>query len=405
MLGLLLLSLAGAAEPTDGPSDALVVPGPFVMEDQAGNSLRLRFVGQVQANLDLRSDDDWAPVETLRFRRVRLLVDTDLLDGRLRTGFQLNTQPGALELMDLWGQVGLGRDITLKVGQFKVPWTRYRAQSFASLLLVDWPIATRFFGAERQLGLMASDGKPGEDRFGWAIGVFAGSNARASFATGVGSAHAELWANPSSLTGPSVSWAVHPELVGRVSTGTPGIDARTSSDIEGGSLRWLGAFSIAADLAPDPIRDFSLRLSPELLVKGGGLSANLVGYAGFFESDDTPLAPASLGGVVEVGWRLAPRWGVAASYSRVDQLPALRDTARARADAVIDAARPRERDALEAAYASAGVTGSEQEMGAGLDWWVAGDTVKLQLDGAWLRTQTTGFEDGLRLRLQAQVAL
>ncbi|MBW1877191.1 MAG: hypothetical protein JRJ84_02405 [Deltaproteobacteria bacterium] len=191
MLGLLLLSLAGAAEPTDGPSDALVVPGPFVMEDQAGNSLRLRFVGQVQANLDLRSDDDWAPVETLRFRRVRLLVDTDLLDGRLRTGFQLNTQPGALELMDLWGQVGLGRDISLKVGQFKVPWTRYRAQSFASLLLVDWPIATRFFGAERQLGLMASDGKPGEDRFGWAIGVFAGSNARASFATGVGSAHAD----------------------------------------------------------------------------------------------------------------------------------------------------------------------------------------------------------------------
>jgi hypothetical protein len=396
MLALLLLTLAGAAEPDVGP---------FVMEDDAGNTLRLRFVAQVQANMGVESDEDWVPEETLLFRRVRLLVDTDLLDGRLRTGLQLNTQPGALELMDLWGQVDLGGDVALKVGQFKVPWTRYREQSFAGLLLVDWPIATRFFGAERQFGLMFSDGQAGEDPFGWALGVFAGSNTRASFATGIGSAHAELWDNPSDLTGPSVGWTVHPELVGRVSTGTPGIDATTSSDAEGGPLRWLGAFSVAADLAPMPTRDFSLRLSPELLIKGGGLSANLVWYLGFFESEDSPLAAASVGGVGELGWRFAPHWGIAGSYSRVQQLLALRDTSRARAAAVIDAAPPEEQEALEAAYASAGDTRSEQELGVGVDWWVAGDAVKLQLDGAWLRTVTAGSDNGVRLRVQAQVAL
>jgi len=397
MFGMLVFALA---------STALATPGPFVIEDEDGNALRVRFVAQGQANLDLRSRDDWVPAESLRFRRVRLLVDTKLLDDRVRTGLQLNLQPGAMELMDLWGEVGLGGDLALKVGQFKVPWTRYRDQSFARLLMVDWPVATRFFGAERQFGVMASDGAVGGDRFGWALGVFTGANARASFATGIGSSHVELWDSPSDLTGPSVSWTVHPELVGRVSTGTPGIDAKTSSDADGGPIRWLGAFSVAADLAPDPTRDFTLRLSPEFLVKGDGLSANLVGYVGFFDSGDTPIAPASVGGVAEAGWRFAPSWGVAASYSRVDRLPELRDTARARADAVIAAAPPAERDALEAAYASAGAVRSEQETGLGLDWWVSGDAVKLQLDGAWLRTETASdADDGVRFRLQAQVAL
>lgn len=63
-----------------------------------------------------------------------------------------------------------------RLGQVKVPFTRYRIQSFQQLTFVDWAIVSKAFGAERQMGFALHNGYEKPSRYGYVIGIFSGQN-------------------------------------------------------------------------------------------------------------------------------------------------------------------------------------------------------------------------------------
>ena len=82
-------------------------------------------------------------------------------------------------------------------------------------------MVTRYFGAERQIGLVMHNGYEKHGAFEYEVGVFTGVNARKSHATGLASIFGEELANPSDLYDPAAPADLHPEVV----TGDPTLDA------------------------------------------------------------------------------------------------------------------------------------------------------------------------------------
>jgi hypothetical protein len=134
--------------------------------------------------------------ETLEFRRIRTTLSSSFIDGRIRSRFQINLTPSAFELIDMWFAFTRFKFATFRVGQFKIPYDRYRAQSCAALSFIDWSPTTRMFGSERQVGAEML-GIGGFLKAEYAIGIFSGTNARASHAVGI----TEVWACDSPRNG------------------------------------------------------------------------------------------------------------------------------------------------------------------------------------------------------------
>lgn len=393
------LCAAGLALAQDAPPPPQSL-GPLALEGPNGGELRLRLIGQLQSQLDANADD---VVLGARIRCLRVGAEARALDGQFSGTVQLNVAPGATELMDLWGELGLGGQVRLRAGIWKIPYTRTRDQSFMSQVLADWPLATKSFGGERQLGLALHDGRPGNDGFGWALGVFTGQNSRKAFATGIAEAYAQPLTNPSDLATGVTTWSFHPELVARVTAGTAGFDATGPWDHKGGGPEVLGGLSATWDLRPDPLLDFSARAAAEGVLKVRGLGLGTVAYLGFFEGEDGPLSPGLFGLTSELTVKLAPQWGVGLVYSRVDTLAPLQEQARGWADAQIGLAPDAEQPALTESLAKAGAGRSASELGGGVTWFVVGTALQLNLDAAWLHTVTASeTSDAARARLQAQ---
>lgn len=82
----------------------------------------------------------------------------------------------------------------------------------------------------------------------------------------------------------------------------------------------------------------------------------------------------------------------------------MRADAGARADALIAAAAPEDQAALRQQYAAAGSPRWTQEVAAGLNAYLVGDSLKWQTDFTWLRTVSGTTGDELRLRTQLQLS-
>lgn len=397
MFPALLLSMLGMAHAADPVPTSL---GDLSVASEDA-SLRLRLASQVQA--ELTSDDDSTAVRA-RLRRMRFGLDGSALDGRFTTKLQLNLAPGSSELLDLWGQARVAEGVNLRLGIFKTPFTRYREQSFQRQVLVDWPCAAKAFGSERQLGLAVHDGKVGHDGFGWSLGAFAGPNTRRAFEGAPSAVHAISRANPSDLSGGTARLTLDaPELVGRVTFGTAGMDAASGFDHEGGAPRVLVGISGAADLAPDATVEFAGRAAAEALVKADHVGVTVVSYLGFVPDADDALIAGAVGGTGELTWKATPQVGVALSYSRVDVLPGMTDASKAWAADRIASADPGDVETVTASVASAGAWQGASELGLGGTWFVHGYGLMVQADGAWVRSRARdAAQDSARVRVQTQ---
>jgi hypothetical protein len=85
----------------------------------------------------------------------------------------------------------VGRDYQLRIGQCKVPFTRFRIQSFQRLTFADWPIVTKFFGGERQIGVTLHNGYEDPPVRAYVVGLLSGVNARASHGIGIATVYGE----------------------------------------------------------------------------------------------------------------------------------------------------------------------------------------------------------------------
>jgi len=264
--------------------------------------------------------------ETLEFRRIRATLSSSFIEGRIRSSFQINLTPSSFELIDMWLAFTRAKFATLRVGQFKIPYDRYRAQSFAALSFIDWAPTTRMFGSERQIGaeVLASGGFW---KLEYAAGIFTGVNARASQAVAISGVYGVTPPNPSAFGEGSIVSEFHPALVGRVAKNFGAINTDTNSDLTGEKeLRHSLGFGVAWDARPTPTLDLGLRLSTEWLGKIRHFHINVISYLAWFPPwEGGTIVFGPIGFMAEVGYRFSPLWELALRYSTTYLTPALRE--------------------------------------------------------------------------------
>jgi hypothetical protein len=277
------------------------------------------------------SSDDTDDDLRLYFRTLRPILDGRFLQDRLSLRLQLNVVPGSPELMDLYFDWKARPSVVIRFGQFKVPFTRYRVQSRNRLTFVDWSLVSPFFGAERQIGLAVHNGYEQPGGFEYAVGLFSGTNARASHGVVLPILYGLPRDNLSDLAGDGGEHDIHPELFARLAVNNDGIALQSDTDPTGGPFRASVGFSAAYDFDADVSRDLVWRLAPELLVKYEGCSATLIGYvAGARIGPDLEVEPALTGLLVQSAWRLSNRWEVSGRVARIGLTDKMVDHARQR---------------------------------------------------------------------------
>lgn len=352
--------------------------GPFELSNaDSSSTIRLQFAGQLRTVFESR---DREPGKTrsekslMEARRIRLILSGTVSQPTLFYRLHLSAAPRSLELMDFYFNYKINDDFHLRYGQYKVPFTRYRIQSFQRLTLTDWALVTRYFGAERQMGLAVHNDYERPPEFSYALGLFTGVNARASHAVGLAEFYGVPTANPSDLAHPGPKSEFHPEFFLHLAHNAKGIRVRSDSDEDRGGLRYSTAISAAWDLDPVDYLDLAGRVAPELLVKYRGASASAIGYAGFSrvgEPAGTKLA--LLAALVQAAYRFSRSYEVSARYALVDFRQALLD----------DVRRVNERPAGEQVHCA-------QEVTAGFNLYIFQHTMKWQNDTVWLRQSFAG---------------
>lgn len=357
---------------------------------------------------DVDPDHDPENDVTLLARRIRPAMTGTLFTPALRYRLHLSTAPGSLEFMDLYFDYHLCRHAQFRVGQWKIPFSRYRAGAFRNLTVVEWSILPSFFGAERQIGVMVQNMRDPANRFVYAFGVFNGVNARAAHGLGIAKTYGEKTTNPSDMKELAPADTVHPELVLHLAYRHKRIDVRTDTDWMGTGFRFSPALSVAWDLRPDDYQDFALRLSAEMLMKARGWSFFAAAFVGFAPWGDAHLNQkfAAWGGLAQTSYLIRRRFEISARYAVFQVGADFRNAARRRADGIIAAELdPQAQQLLAEQYVDAGQVKLEQEATVGFNWYLIGASLKWQTDISWLGHSYVGDTGhDIRVRTQLQLA-
>ncbi len=341
--------------------------------------------------------------EVLRWRRLRLILSSSFVEGRIRSRFQINLTPSSFEVLDMWFAFTRFKFATFRIGQFKIPYDRYRAQSFAALTFIDWPPTARMFGSERQIGaeMLASGGFADLE---YAFGIFSGVNARATFAVGLIEVYGNVPTNPSNLGDGEVLSEFHPELTGRFAKNFGNINTDTNSDeLRSADLRHSLGAGISWDARPTPAEDLALRLQVEWLGKIRGVHINVVNYLAWFppwEGGKILFGPVGL--MAETGYRFNLTWEIALRYNIVYLTPWLRSDSRSYGQfQIMNASDPAQ--AMEQ-YGNNGDQTMSQRLALAGTSYVIGRSLKVVAEVAW-ETQlwTAGRRNGMGCGLQLQL--
>lgn len=341
--------------------------------------------------------------ETLEFRRIRFTLSSSFIEGRIQSRFQINLTPSAFELIDMWFSFTRFKFATFRIGQFKIPYDRYRAQSFAALSFVDWAPTTRMFGSERQVGgeMLASGGFFGLE---YAIGIFSGVNARASHGVGITEVYGEVPQSPSDLGFGEVVSSFHPEIAARVARNFGEINTDSNSDVlRTTHLRHSVGVGMAWDVRPVAAKDLGLRLSAEWLGKIRGIHMNVIGYLAWYKPwEGGKILFGPLGFMAETGYRFNLMWELALRYSMTYLTPWLRSDARSYGQAQIaNAADPAE---AMLQYGRNGDQTTSQDLALAGTSHVIGNSLKVVAETAWQQQLwNTGRANGFRVNLQLQL--
>ncbi len=418
VIGMICLAGAVFASPVPfvypSPEKAASI-GPFEISSPDGSSkIRFQFVGQLRAQFESRdagATGDRIDKLLADARRIRFTFLGDFPRNSLTFKLHLSLAPGSLELMDMQFDYRWYKSHHIRVGQYKVPFTTYRMQSFQRLAFADWAIVTKYFGAERQMGVCVHNGYEKPPTWAYAIGVFSGQNARASHAVGMAGIYGEPVSNPSDLAEPGPKAEFHPAVFAHVSYNRNGASVQSESDRTGGGLRGSVGLNGGWDFDPNRYQNLKGRFASEVLLKYRGASFRSIGYLGLVKIGCPGGTRTGMtGALVQGAYRFAGRYEVAARYAIADFADELTSAAYDRAQRLIAeaAASPllREQiDAVKAQYKNAGRVVREEEMTIGFNVYIDGDALKWQNDAARLiHSRIDGDRIDYVVRSQLQVA-
>ncbi|RLB40603.1 MAG: hypothetical protein DRH30_08235 [Deltaproteobacteria bacterium] len=342
--------------------------------------------------------------ETLEFRRIRMTLSSSFIEGRIRSRFQINLTPSAFELIDMWFAFTRFKFATFRLGQFKIPYDRYRAQSFAALSTVDWAPTTRMFGSERQIGAEML-GIGGFLKMEYAIGVFSGTNARGAHAVGITEVYGEVPRSASDFGFGEVVSEFHPEIAARAAKNFGKINTDTNSDVTGSKeLRHSLGVGIAWDARPQAIQDLGLRLSAEWLGKIRHVHMNVISYLAWYEPwQGGKILFGPMGFMAETGYRFSLMWELALRYSVTYLTPWLRSDARSYGEFQIANASATDLASAIEQYGQNGDQTTNNELAVAATSHIIGNSLKVVTEAAWIAQRwEAGRRNGFRLNIQLQ---
>jgi hypothetical protein len=403
--------------PATAPSPKLTL-----VSDDGNNSLTFGLTTQMAVEFyskDNPSSGDRDNTTKLAIRRIRPSLSGSVIDKNLTYRLHLDLAPGKLEILDVYLNYAFHPQVQLMGGVYKLPFTRYRIQSYSRLTTIDWSIASRTFGGERQYGLMVHNGYGKAPLFEYEFGVFTGENSRASQARGIWQNTGERADNPSSLTDPGVLDEFHPAFAGRFAYNANGIDVKRETDRKKSAIRYSLGMNMVWDPRANAYRDYTLRAAPEFLLKLYGWSLGGIYYLGCYKQDEklskTKLALHGL--QVTTGYLVHEKVEIAALFAAAWTTATFRNEAAERAQKLISDASSAANDptsgvsaadakAVEDQYKKAGTQEGNLEATLALNVFLLGDFLVWQTDTSWLRTDLVDgtARDDWRVRTQMQLS-
>lgn len=393
------------------PSQTQAAPIFGVSSDDGTNSLEFHFAAQFQWDYLYQDNLDelaYTSESKLRFRRIRPVLKGKLFSKDISWLLHLSTAPGSLELMDLWLDYNIHKWLKVRMGQMKIPFTRYRLGSYKNLPVVDWSYPSKYFGAERQMGIMLHNNIKNPPSYEFQLGLFNGLNARAANGIGMEKIYHVATPNPSSLIDPQPQFEkMHSELVLHLAYNLGSMKGRDWAENESPMGLSLG-LSTAWDLSPRATHDMHLRIAPELEFRWSSFSLGALLYLGLVDmvQTDSQYSPGLMGGLVYARYMFGENYELALRLAGVWVLEKLRDDALSRANSIIDA-EPDEatRQELSKEFSSLGHLHSEQELTLGFNCYLYGNTLKWQSDiGLVMHKMDDGDLLDARARTQLQLA-
>lgn len=344
-------------------------------------------------------------VPALKFRRVRPGLEVRLLEDRLRTELVVSALPGDLELVEAHTSFDLSETLTVQVGQFKIPFMRYRMNSGTRLVLVDWAFHTEYIGGERQVGVAIGNDEHATGIVRYKVGLFTGQNARNSHGLGIARLYGSPTPEPASLVDEErvpYEGFERPEVASHLGFALGGIDPSTLDDLaRGDRLRAYIGLGLTVNLAPRRHVEHRMRGAIEGMFKwrGWGLytSAYVATNSSYYFQDSIEPFQGYHGVMGSMSYRLSGlpiSVGARTSWLGVDDQVMTDASIRAHDGGVLD---------FEA-------TGSLREHTAGLRWDAHEDLLSLATDVGAIehRGEVRGEEivsRGWLARLQFQLRL
>ncbi len=300
--------------------------GFFIRSDDGKYSLT--FTGRIQPFfVSTYTSDPKNFANAFEVRRTRLVFDGHLHTKKLLYKFQADYGKGAVTLKDAHFDLEVSKDVWLRFGQWKRPFSRQQITSSGRLETPDRAITDKAFGAGRDIGVAVGNRYEKSPDLEWAVGVFNGTGDGAKLegiTATVDPVTGEAVVDSSKAKFVNVPKEVLPVVVARVGINRNGIKGYSEADLEGGPLRYGVGASVQLEGDFDENDKSSQKLELDFIAKANGLSTT----GGFYAQTDqkasaepsvTDAELSLVGFHLQAGYMVVPkRWQVAARYAFVD---------------------------------------------------------------------------------------
>lgn len=399
LLALTLAMTWGASARADGPKEPAPAKdsGPRVtaaygkgvtIASQDGDTelnirARVQVQGAVETNAPDKNGDRPAPDTTFLVRRMRVVMQGNVLHKALRYYFQLGLATRDMEpdllvpVRDAFVEwLGL-RDLSIRAGQMKVPFSRERRVSSSALELVDRSNVNAELSLDRDAGvvLFSNDLFGSGKRLRYTAGVFGGDGRNRTAARAgllwVARVEALPMGDFDDYVGADLEHAARPKLSFGVATAYNQSTVRAQSTLS--DTFTTGAVDYKHATADAHFKWHGFSLHAEVIYR----KADTLVIGTKTGSDGKPVTERSrpaVGTMVQLGVPLAKQWDLALRYGEV---------------------RPLDSETVH----------RDREIGGGIGWFPRGHNLKIQLDYFHLVRDTSTAMDVEtdRVRLQTQL--
>ena len=266
-------------------------------------------------------DDDIVDYRNqVEVRRARLVLEGNLHGKALTYKFQTDFGKGAVTVKDVHFDVQLAKEVWLRFGQWKRPFSRQQITSSGRLEATDRAITDRAFGAGRDVGVALRNNYEKSPDFEWTVGVFNGTG-EAPRLTGTVTVDPATGAGTlGTTTNTNVPAKFKPAVVGRVGINRNGLKGYSEADLEGGPLRFGVAASLWLEGDFDDDNKSNHKIELDYMVKAEGVSTTGSLYAMTDQDGDNVLdAETTLVGFhLQAGYMANKHWQPVARFAWVN---------------------------------------------------------------------------------------